>query len=109
MSRFFVAIATDIDKESSRTVDVGSQRLALFRNSMGEFFATQDSCTHELWSLGEDSDLDDNKVTCPLHMACFDIRTGAALSLPATQPLTTYAVEVDPDDKVYILLEKGSS
>ena len=108
MPSFLVGPAADIDKGTSCTVEVGGVSIALFRNSMGEFYATQDSCTHELWSLGEDSDLDDNTVTCPLHMACFDIRTGGALCLPATKPLTTYPVEVDSDDNVYVLIEESS-
>jgi nitrite reductase/ring-hydroxylating ferredoxin subunit len=74
----------------------------VFRSMDGEFFATADSCTHEQWSLGEDSDLDGYEVTCPLHLASFDIRDGRPLCLPATQPLLTYAVDID-GDAVYII------
>jgi nitrite reductase/ring-hydroxylating ferredoxin subunit len=105
VARVRVCSSPELEKESARALDVGDLRLALFRNSDGEFYATQDSCTHEQWSLGEDGDLDGNEVTCPLHLACFDIRTGAALFLPATEPLTTYPVEVDEDDNVYVLIE----
>lgn len=82
----------------------GEPVVALFRNEAGEFFATDDSCTHEKWSLGEDSDLEGNEVTCPLHLARFDIRTGEPLCLPATLALRTYGVEVDPDGKVFVLV-----
>jgi nitrite reductase/ring-hydroxylating ferredoxin subunit len=86
---------------SSMTVD-GDVPIALFRNDEGEFYATADTCTHEKWSLGEDSDLEGNEVVCPLHMAHFDIRTGAALCFPATIALSTFEVEIDADDKVYV-------
>jgi nitrite reductase/ring-hydroxylating ferredoxin subunit len=105
MERVLVGNADEMDKESSRTVEAAGRKIALFRNGMGEFYATQDSCTHEQWSLGEDGDLEDNEVTCPLHMAGFDIRSGRAMCLPATVALATYPVEVDADDKVYVLLD----
>lgn len=103
MNRFFACSVDEIEKESSRRLDVGGEPVALFRNSDGEFYATADSCTHEQWSLGEDSDVDGNEITCPLHMARFDMRDGAALCFPATVGLATYHVEVDEDDNVYIL------
>jgi nitrite reductase/ring-hydroxylating ferredoxin subunit len=81
----------------------GCPSIALFRTFDGEFFATSDTCTHESWSLGEDGDLDGTEVTCPLHMARFDIRTGRALCLPATVGLATYGVEVRGDGTVHVI------
>ncbi len=104
MARFFACSAAEMEKGTARTLDVAGRRIALFRNDDGEFFATSDSCTHEQWSLGEDGDLERNEVECPLHMARFDIRTGQALCFPATEPLATFAVEIDADDRVHIVL-----
>jgi nitrite reductase/ring-hydroxylating ferredoxin subunit len=59
-----------------------------------DFYATQDSCSHEEWSLGEDGELEGHEVTCSLHMARFDVRDGRALCLPALQPLKTYPVSI---------------
>lgn len=59
-----------------------------------EFYATQDSCSHEEWSLGEDGELEGYEVLCSLHMARFDIRDGRALCLPALNPIKTYPVTV---------------
>ena len=69
----------------------------------GEFHATADTCSHEKWSLGEDAELEGNEVVCPLHMARFDVRTGAPLCLPATTALRTYPLEIEGDD-VYVLV-----
>lgn len=80
----------------------GDVTIALFRNDKGDYFATADTCTHEEWSLGADSDLEGNEVVCPLHMARFDIRSGEALCFPATIALQTFGVVVD-DGKVYVL------
>lgn len=60
----------------------------------GMFYATQDSCSHEEWSLGDEGEVDGFEITCSLHMARFDVRDGKNLCLPATQALRSYAVEV---------------
>ena len=59
-----------------------------------EVFAIDDTCSHSDASLAE-GDVSDFKIECWLHGAEFDLRTGQALSLPATQSLETYAVKVD--------------
>jgi nitrite reductase/ring-hydroxylating ferredoxin subunit len=102
MQRRYACQDSDLDPGTSMTVP-GRIPIALFRNEDGDFYATADTCTHEKWSLGEDSDLEGNEVTCPLHMARFDITTGRALCLPATAALDTFAVEVDADGKVYVV------
>jgi nitrite reductase/ring-hydroxylating ferredoxin subunit len=71
----------------------GGPEIAIHRVA-GEFFATDDSCTHEEWSLGEDGDLEGHEIVCCLHLAAFDVRTGEATQLPATRPLKTYPVRV---------------
>ena len=59
-----------------------------------QVFAVDDTCTHSDASLSE-GDIADFKIECWLHGAEFDLRTGEALTLPATQPLATYAVKID--------------
>ena len=101
MTRHYACKDGDLEPGTSMVV-AGSIRIALFRNDDGEYYATADRCTHEEWSLGEDSDLEGNEVVCPLHMARYDIRSGRALCLPATAPLRTFEVEID-DGNVYVL------
>jgi nitrite reductase/ring-hydroxylating ferredoxin subunit len=67
--------------------------IAVF-NVDGRYFATDDTCTHEKFSLA-DGFVDGDVVECPLHMARFCISTGAALCLPATRALRTYRVLVE--------------
>ena len=59
-----------------------------------EVFAVADTCTHSDASLSE-GDVTDFKIECWLHGAEFDLRTGAALTLPANISLETYAVKID--------------
>jgi nitrite reductase/ring-hydroxylating ferredoxin subunit len=72
-----------------------------------EFFATQDSCSHEEWSLGEDGELEGYEVLCSLHMARFDVRDGRALCLPALQGLKTYPVTIS-DGRVMVGTEAAN-
>ena len=78
----------------------GDPAIAIHRVD-GEFYATSDLCTHEDWSLGEDGDLEDHKIICCLHQASFDVRTGAVIDFPATEPLKTFPVRV-ADGEVWV-------
>lgn len=77
-------------------------------NVDGTFFATADTCSHELSSLGEDGYLDGDQVECAWHFAKFCVRTGQALTLPATKPIATYPVEVD-NGEVYVVVDAPPS
>lgn len=71
-------------------VDVGDQRIAVFRD--GEtLYAVGDRCSHAEASLSE-GDVFDGEVECPRHGATFDLASGKATSLPATKPILTYPV-----------------
>ena len=56
-----------------------------------EVFAIDDTCSHSDASLSE-GDVTDFKIECWLHGAEFDLRTGEALTPPATAPLKTFKV-----------------
>jgi 3-phenylpropionate/trans-cinnamate dioxygenase ferredoxin component len=70
--------------------------IAVF-NVDGEFYATDDTCTHEESSLA-DGYIDGDQVECSFHFAKFCIRTGEALSFPATRSLATFPVIVEGGD-----------
>lgn len=70
----------------------GDQPLAVF-NAGGELFAIDDTCTHQDASLS-DGFVEDCLVECPLHAACFDLRTGRPTGPPAKRAVRTHRVEV---------------
>lgn len=83
-----------------RSLRAGDREVLLARLGDG-YHAVDDTCTHECCSLG-DGWLEDGIVECPCHGATFDIRTGAALTLPATKPLRVYPVRATPDGALAI-------
>lgn len=62
----------------------------------GEFFAIGATCTHYGGALAEGL-IGRSDVRCPLHHACFDLKTGAVLRAPALDPLESWRVEVEGD------------
>jgi 3-phenylpropionate/trans-cinnamate dioxygenase ferredoxin subunit len=61
-----------------------------------QVFAIGDTCSHADASLAE-GEITDFKIECWLHGAEFDLRTGEALTPPATAPVKSYLVTVDGD------------
>jgi metal-sulfur cluster biosynthetic enzyme/nitrite reductase/ring-hydroxylating ferredoxin subunit len=82
-------------------VDVEGEMVAVFHVG-GTFYALDDVCTHDGGPLA-DGELRDHKIACPRHGAKFDIRTGAALSMPAVRPTRAHDVKVE-DGGVWVRL-----
>jgi 3-phenylpropionate/trans-cinnamate dioxygenase ferredoxin component len=78
--------------------------IAVF-NVDGDFYATDDTCTHELSSLA-DGYLEGDEVECSWHFARFCVRTGEARCLPATKALRTFSVVAD-ETGVYVEVDDG--
>ena len=80
-------------------VEVADLMLAVF-NVGGQFFVTDDQCTHGPGSLSEGY-IEDDIVECNFHNGQFNIRTGAVAAPPCMVPLKTYPATVI-DGKVTI-------
>ena len=96
----FVKLATvkDIPPDEVRAFEYDGRRIAIY-HICDTFYATTDICSHAYAELSEGYvEPDDCSIECPLHGSRFDIRSGAALTLPAYEPIATYAVRVDRED-----------
>src|SRR5699024_12035311 len=96
-----IAEEDSIDIEESLAVEVEGKKLALHRTETG-YFVTDNICTHQ-YALLSDGYLEDDRIECPLHQAQFCIKTGKALSAPATVDIGTYEVKTE-DGNIYVAL-----
>jgi 3-phenylpropionate/trans-cinnamate dioxygenase ferredoxin component len=60
-------------------------------------YALDNRCTHAEAQLSA-GDVEEGEVVCPLHGARFDVKTGEALTPPATVPVRTHELKVQGDE-----------
>jgi len=106
MSEFIrVAKVADLSDPGQTLLEVEDRIVVLFRVG-GEFFCIDDVCTHDGGPLSEGR-LDNHTIVCPRHGAKFDIRTGKALTMPATVDTAAHEVKVEGDDVLVRLCGPG--
>lgn len=93
MSYRAVADVSDVTADRPLAVDVADISVAIVLHE-GEYFAIYDECSHGAVPLSE-GDVVDSTIECYLHGSVFDLRTGRAMNLPATQPVPVYPCRVD--------------
>jgi 3-phenylpropionate/trans-cinnamate dioxygenase ferredoxin component len=99
----FVAVAKvhEIPDPGRQVLEIAEQVVVLLHVG-GRFYCIDDVCTHDGGPLG-DGKLDGHQIACPRHGAKFDIRSGKALTMPATVDTRTHEVKVE-GDTVYVRL-----
>ena len=97
--RIRVCSVTDVAPGNSLRVETHGLTLAVF-NLDGEFYVTDDHCTHGPGSLSEGF-IDGDCVECNFHQGVFNIRTGEVVQPPCMVPVKTYPATV-ADGAVYI-------
>jgi nitrite reductase/ring-hydroxylating ferredoxin subunit len=89
----------DVAPGTALKVEIEDLAFAVF-NVDGEFFVTDDHCTHGPGSLSEGY-IEGEVVECNFHNGQFNIRTGEVVSPPCMVPVKTYPATV-VDDRVII-------
>ena len=100
-SRIELCNTSDVDVGGALRVEKDDLILAVF-NVDGEFFVTDDACTHGPGSLSEGY-VEGDVVECNFHNGQFNIRTGKVVSPPCMVPVKTYRTVVE-DGKVFVEL-----
>jgi len=96
--------ASELGPNEIRQLIVDGRGPIAVYNLDGEFYATDDTCTHGDASLAE-GDIDGDEVVCPYHLGTFDIRSGEAAASPCVLALKTFPVRV-AHDIVYVQIDE---
>jgi nitrite reductase/ring-hydroxylating ferredoxin subunit len=100
MAKFVpVGKTTDLQPGRLKWVAVDRERVLLV-NVDGAYYALKDQCGHQRAPLFRGK-LQGYVVECPLHFACFDVRTGAPLSGPVAANVPIYEVRIE-GETVYV-------
>jgi len=92
----------EVEAGKALRIENGQLVLAVF-NLDGEFFVTDDACTHGPGSLSEGC-IEGDIVECDFHNGAFNIRTGAVATAPCMVPVKTYRTVLGDDGTVSIEL-----
>ena len=97
--RLELCSTADVAPGSALKIEIDDLALAVF-NVGGEFYVTDDACTHGPGSLSE-GEVNGDVVQCNFHGGEFNIRTGEVVLPPCMVPVKTYPVLI-VDGKVTI-------
>ena len=86
MADNWVAVAAmgDLTEGAMVGVDAGDKQIAVY-NVAGEFYATDNVCTHA-YAMLTDGFLDGDIIECPLHGGAFCVKNGQGQGAPLAVP-----------------------
>lgn len=100
MSWVTVATADEFSDDVPLAVEVeagdGPLELAIVSHD-GKLYALENECTHGKVALS-DGDVVGCTIECYLHGGAFDLATGEAVQLPATEPVRVFPVRQEGND-----------
>ena len=97
-----VATVSEIPPGGRKSLVFDERSVLLFRIG-DDFFAVEDVCSHDGQPL-TDGPLVGCEIECPRHGARFDIGTGAALCMPATEGIRTFQVR-EEDGRIWVAVK----
>jgi len=103
MSAAWLDIGAAHSVTNTRSLALEVDDVALIVARCGEeLYAVEDRCTHDGESLAG-AEIESCEIICPRHGARFCLRSGAALTPPAYEPLRTFRVR---EEAGRILIER---
>jgi 3-phenylpropionate/trans-cinnamate dioxygenase ferredoxin subunit len=99
----FVPVGTvaEVPDPGKQLFEVDEHLVVVFHVD-GQWYCLDDVCTHDGGPLGE-GQLTDHCIACPRHGAKFDIRTGAPVTMPATEATGAHEIKIE-DGKIFVRL-----
>ena len=102
----FVKVAQRSDlADGAKMLIEADDRLVILVRIGDDFFCIDDVCTHDGGTLSDGAH-EGCEIECPRHGAKFDVRTGKALCMPATQDTLAHQVKIDGED-VLVKINEG--
>ncbi len=98
-----VADVSDIPPGEMKAVKIGYRQEVLLVNVDRVIHACDNWCNHQGYRLSA-GEMEGEEVRCDLHGARFNVTTGEATGLPATEPIKVFEVRLDGSD---ILIRKS--
>jgi 3-phenylpropionate/trans-cinnamate dioxygenase ferredoxin subunit len=99
MAESLVATIDELQSGQRKSVIFDETPVLLIRID-DDYFAVEDVCTHDGQPL-TDGALEECQIACPRHGARFDLRTGQARCMPATESIQTFRVDIR-EDGIYL-------
>jgi nitrite reductase/ring-hydroxylating ferredoxin subunit len=93
MAKVQVGLAKDVAPGTMKGFRAEGRGIVV-SNTDGKFSAVGDKCTHRGCSLSKGR-MESEVVTCPCHGSRFNLKTGAVVRGPATEPEPAYPVTVE--------------
>src|SRR5262245_33419101 len=93
LRRIDLCSISEVAPGTALKVETDDLTLAVF-NLEGEFFVTDDACTHGPGSLSEGY-IEGDVIECNFHNGQFNIKTGEVVSPPCMIPVRTYRTTVE--------------
>ena len=94
MSPSVVCSLDELAPGAARRFEIDGVAVAVVRID-DDVYAIGDVCSHANVSLsGGEVWCDEREIECPKHGSMFDLTTGEAVTLPATQPVPVYSASV---------------
>ncbi len=92
-----VGKADEIAEGEAKAFPVNGQEIAVSRVD-GALVAFSDICTHRQCNLSLGGEIDGTTIECECHGSVFDMKTGAVIDGPATEPVATFEVRDEGGD-----------
>ncbi|MCD6638742.1 MAG: non-heme iron oxygenase ferredoxin subunit [Nocardioides sp.] len=83
---------SEVPHDEGVKVTLGRYDVVVCRDG-DDVYALQDLCSHAAVALSE-GEVADCEIECWLHGSRFDLRSGKPTNLPATEPVSTFPVEI---------------
>jgi len=99
----FACKLSELKPNLAKAIEVSDRFVVLVLLDDGKVYCVEDLCTHDGGTLG-DGELVDNCLVCPRHGAKFDVKTGDAVCMPATEATLSHQVKIQ-DGEVFVQLK----